>query len=72
MADPMSNIDSICAAMNLSEEGLIVGDLEDNAVSSIDLSYCLVGRFLTERAIDFVAMKNLMASLWRPVCGQGT
>ena len=28
-----------------------------------------MGRFLTDRAINFVAMKNTLASLWRPVKG---
>ncbi|KAL9441583.1 hypothetical protein AB3S75_020141 [Citrus x aurantiifolia] len=32
----------------------------------IDARYCLVGRFLTDKVINFPAMKNTMAALWRP------
>ncbi|KAL2481544.1 hypothetical protein Adt_34510 [Abeliophyllum distichum] len=31
--------------------------------------YCLVGRFLTNRAIHFVSMKSTMVSMWRPKQG---
>ena len=31
----------------------------------IDSRYCLVGRFLTDKVINFAAMKNTMAALWR-------
>lgn len=29
-------------------------------------THVLVGRFLTEKNINFNAMQNVMASLWRP------
>ncbi|XWS61688.1 hypothetical protein CRYUN_Cryun07bG0147300 [Craigia yunnanensis] len=31
--------------------------------------WSLVGRFLTDRPINFVAMKNTLALIWRPVKG---
>lgn len=48
------------------EEGGLVYEEQANLQSEIDLRWCLVGRFLTESPIDFQAMQNKMASLWRP------
>ena len=38
--------------------------------SAIIYDLCLVGRFLTDRNINFIAMKNRQAGLWR--LGKGT
>ncbi|KAL9441316.1 hypothetical protein AB3S75_019905 [Citrus x aurantiifolia] len=60
-----------CARLQIDEEeegGLEVtreAD-EDNGKVKIDSRYCLVGHFLTDKVINFVAMKNTMAALWRP------
>ena len=53
------------------EEGgiIVVGaedDDSDSEVLKIDFRYCLVGKFLTDKVINFPAMKNTIASLWRP------
>lgn len=51
------------------ESGLI---LEAEAVArapNLALKWCLVGRFLTDKVINVTAMKNSLASLWRPVKG---
>ncbi|XP_075489138.1 uncharacterized protein LOC142527993 [Primulina tabacum] len=42
--------------------------IEENSThqKSSDLEFCLIGRFLTDRSINFNAMKNRMASIWRP------
>ncbi|XP_060965059.1 uncharacterized protein LOC133034062 [Cannabis sativa] len=56
--------------MNMGEDdGYIMyeGGAED--LEEFDDRWCLVGRFLTERTIDFQAMQHKMASLWRPVRG---
>ena len=34
-----------------------------------DASLCLVGKLLSERVHDFRALKNALASLWRPMKG---
>ena len=39
---------------------------EDNGGVKIDSRYCLVGCFLTDKVINFTAMKNTIAALWRP------
>ncbi|KAM6567272.1 hypothetical protein CsatA_026400 [Cannabis sativa] len=50
-------------------------DLEELAVGNegeeegIDDRWCLVGRFLTNRLIDFDKMQNILASLWQPGMG---
>lgn len=33
---------------------------------------CLVGRFLTKKALNFMAMKSHMGELWKPVKGLHT
>lgn len=48
------------------EHGGLVYEEEVVAASEIDLRWCLVGRFLTDSPIDFQAMQNKLASLWRP------
>lgn len=47
------------------DEGFI---LDDSSFSEGDseVRLCLVGRFLTDRPINFSAMKNRMAGIWRP------
>lgn len=45
------------------EEEIIVGNKE---VEEEKQTFVLVGRFLTEKDIKFYAMRNTMASVWRP------
>ncbi|KAH9763510.1 reverse transcriptase domain-containing protein [Citrus sinensis] len=59
-----------CARLQLDEEeegGLEVAIEVDENQESInnDFRYCLVGRFLTDKVVNFAAMKNTMAALWR-------
>ncbi|KAL9411935.1 hypothetical protein AB3S75_045523 [Citrus x aurantiifolia] len=59
-----------CARLQLDEEeegGLEVAveEDEDNGRIKNDSRYCLMGRFLTDKVINFAAMKNPMAALWR-------
>uniref|UniRef100_A0A803NMT2 DUF4283 domain-containing protein n=1 Tax=Cannabis sativa TaxID=3483 RepID=A0A803NMT2_CANSA len=61
-------MDDQYASMTLDEEemgGLQYGE-EDEGLSEIDDRWFLVGRFITDREIDFLAMQHKMASLWRP------
>lgn len=48
------------------EGGLMYDGTMEDTVSEIDIRWCLVGKFLTESSIDFQAMQDKMASLWRP------
>uniref|UniRef100_A0A803PEE1 Reverse transcriptase domain-containing protein n=1 Tax=Cannabis sativa TaxID=3483 RepID=A0A803PEE1_CANSA len=47
------------------DEGLLF-DNGDQEMPEFDARWCLVGRFLTDRSLDFMAMQHKMASLWRP------
>uniref|UniRef100_A0A803QEK7 Zinc knuckle CX2CX4HX4C domain-containing protein n=1 Tax=Cannabis sativa TaxID=3483 RepID=A0A803QEK7_CANSA len=46
------------------DEALAYG-VDQTVEFAIDDRWCLVGQFLTERNIDFDAMRHLMASLWQ-------
>ena len=51
------------------EEGGMEMTTEDVATTyagNRDRSFCLLGRFLTEKNINFLAMKNTLASVWEP------
>jgi hypothetical protein len=50
------------------EEGFCF-DFDDVEDEQVELRWCLVGRFLCERAIHFNSMKVRMADLWKPVKG---
>ncbi|XP_074374432.1 uncharacterized protein LOC141714835 [Apium graveolens] len=50
------------------DAGLIFEEASVEALST-DVSYCLVGCFLTSRKINFQAMQDTLASIWRPVKG---
>lgn len=50
------------------EEGLVLEDSPEIQVG-VDYSLCLVGSLLSDRKINFMAMKDTLASIWRPVKG---
>ena len=64
------DIEDISRRMNvdLEEEGLVIEDV-DLDVQTEDFRWCLVGRILTDKVVNFGAMKNTLASLWRLVKG---
>ncbi|KAL1809683.1 hypothetical protein ACET3Z_026673 [Daucus carota] len=44
----------------------IVGAGETDGFQDFDANLCLVGRFITEGVVDFPAMRQTLAALWRP------
>uniref|UniRef100_A0A803QPD1 CCHC-type domain-containing protein n=1 Tax=Cannabis sativa TaxID=3483 RepID=A0A803QPD1_CANSA len=40
--------------------------IEDDDLSEIDDRWCIVGKFLTKRIVDFQAVQHKMATLWQP------
>lgn len=50
------------------EEGLILEETNVK-ISTTDVSLCLVGSFLMPRKVNFQAMQDTLASIWRPVKG---
>lgn len=66
MATGANDLEELYARLALEEEddgGLTAGKEEVNTTRS---KYVLIGRFLTEKNVNFNAMQNVMASLWRP------
>lgn len=66
MDNPKPALAELYARLSLEDEeegGLIV---EETAIQTNTEHFILVGRFLTEKNINFNAMQNMMASLWRP------
>uniref|UniRef100_A0A803NGT3 DUF4283 domain-containing protein n=1 Tax=Cannabis sativa TaxID=3483 RepID=A0A803NGT3_CANSA len=64
----MSNINDQYDQIQLEEEedGGLLCDIVADVGQPIDDRWCLVGKFLTKRLIDFDAMQNTLASLWQP------
>lgn len=61
-----SNMEDLYAKLTIEDEeegGFIIGveEIQENKET-----FVLVGRFLTEKNINFQAMQNVLASLWRP------
>ncbi|WOG81854.1 hypothetical protein DCAR_0101008 [Daucus carota subsp. sativus] len=56
------------AAISLEEEesGGLSYEAEEALDGGIDTRWCLVGRFLSDRSIDFEKMQHSMATLWKP------
>ncbi|KAM6592956.1 hypothetical protein CsatA_000659 [Cannabis sativa] len=48
------------------EEGILLEGEAEGEELVFDDRWCLVGKFLTGRSLDFDAMRHLMASLWQP------
>ncbi|MCH80000.1 hypothetical protein A2U01_0000762, partial [Trifolium medium] len=64
MAHP--NLDGL--SLHEEEEGFSF-DFEEEGDEQVDLRWCLIGRFLCDRAIHSNSMKIRMADLWKPVRG---
>lgn len=51
------------------EEGLILDEPKGEKAGLQDYTFCLVGRLLTNRKTNFMAMQDTLSSIWRPVKG---
>ncbi|KAL2470562.1 DUF4283 domain-containing protein [Abeliophyllum distichum] len=59
-------LDDIYAKLSLMDEEQGVELQGDDVIQEKeDYHYCLVGRFLTDRVIHFVSMRNTMEAIWR-------
>lgn len=66
MAGQEKSLEEMYAGLIIDEEdegGIVVARGE--AVEQRQ-AYVLIGKFLTEKNINFYAMQNVMATLWRP------
>lgn len=50
------------------EDGLILEESSEEK-AGLDYTHCLVGRVLTNRKVNFLAMQDTLSSIWRPVKG---
>ncbi|XP_075511118.1 uncharacterized protein LOC142546988 [Primulina tabacum] len=64
-------MESLFANLSLSteEEEELVFESSDIQTPDQNSEFCLVGRFLTDRLINFNIMRNRLAEIWRPVRG---
>ncbi|WOH11482.1 hypothetical protein DCAR_0830969 [Daucus carota subsp. sativus] len=69
MASSRENLEEMYARLAVEEEEEEGGVLMTEEDVSRDNRFILVGRFLTERNINFLAMQNVLAALWRPQKG---
>lgn len=65
MATSKSSLEELYASLSLEEEDDGGIDVTESDIKARN-TFVLVGRFLTDKNINFIAMKNVMASLWRP------
>lgn len=66
MANNQGSLEDMYAQLILEDEeegGILVGSDEVRQATS---TFILVGRFLTDKNINFPAMQNVLAALWRP------
>ncbi|XP_062094288.1 uncharacterized protein LOC133800347 [Humulus lupulus] len=67
--DTIHNLTQQYSNIQLEEEEEEIGLVYGNALATettLDDRFCLVGKFLTTRSIDFDAMQHMIASLWQP------
>lgn len=60
------NLDDMYSKLTLAEEEEGEMVVEGNKETHDGETYVLVGRFLTDKNINFQAMLSVLASLWRP------
>ncbi|XP_074355733.1 uncharacterized protein LOC141695383 [Apium graveolens] len=66
MSAPATSLEDLYAQLTVEDEGEGGVIVADGEVRNQQATYVLVGRFLTEKNINFKAMQNVLASLWRP------
>lgn len=71
MEDLQKRVEEMYARMSVEDDeggGLIPPDLTESRDRE-ELHWSAIGSFLTDRPINVLAMKNIMAAIWRPVKG---
>lgn len=65
------NIEQSYANLSINddgEDGLILEDVNEGTRTT-DWALCLVGSFITNMKVNFMAMQDTLAGIWRPVKG---
>lgn len=65
VASEIDNVNDLCSKMAVDDpdEGGVVFDEEDVLEEMVDLKWCLIGRFLTDKTIHFQSMQNTLAAV---------
>ncbi|XP_074327202.1 uncharacterized protein LOC141665116 [Apium graveolens] len=66
MASSYANLEEMYANLSLAEEEDVGGHVGDNEIIQQQRTFILVGRFSSEKNINFQAIQNVLAALWRP------
>lgn len=69
MAYQHQKLDELYSRLTIEEEEADEIILGTDEVVKKSTEFVLVGRFLTEKNLNFNAMQNVIASLWRPIEG---
>lgn len=56
-------------SINDDDEGGLVVEEPSGEKAGQDYTHCLVGRLLTNRKVNFMAMQDTLSAIWRPVKG---
>ncbi|KAM7485968.1 hypothetical protein LguiA_001977 [Lonicera macranthoides] len=70
MGESSRSIEDLCAHLDLGPHdsvGLDLNDFLDEEVPNQGPKWCIVGRFVTKRNINFKAIQEIMLSVWSPV-----
>lgn len=57
---------AVTSGIEQAMNNITLEDEEEGGFKDINTKFCLVGRFLMEGVVDFPAIKQTMAALWRP------
>lgn len=69
-ADDTKRMAKDMARLSVEDDGEEVVVISENTGEDFDISsLCLIGHFLTERLVNFTAMKHTLAALMKPVMG---
>lgn len=71
---PVEELGDKYASLSLGKEAICELEIQESLENGgqgehIDLRWAAVGRFLSEKAIKFDVMRQVLASVWRPVFG---
>ncbi|KAM7462242.1 hypothetical protein LguiA_030363 [Lonicera macranthoides] len=73
MGESSRSIEDLCAHLNLGPQNGLGLDLNEIAEdeSCQSSQWCIVGRFVTKRKVNFNAIQEIMLSVWSPVIKGG-
>lgn len=72
----LEELENKCANVSLADEDdvgleILESEVEKESGACVDLRWAAVGHFLTDKSIKVQVMRQVLASIWRPVKGVG-